>query len=32
MACVIPLSITAIGCFVLFFISGPLVSMVGITD
>jgi len=32
MACVIPLSITAIGCFVLFFIAGPLVSMVGLSD
>ena len=32
MACVIPLAITAVGCFVLFFIASPLLQLAGITD
>ena len=29
--CVVPLALTAIGCFVLFFLSGPLLELAGIT-
>ena len=29
--CVVPLTLTAIGCFVLFFLSGPLLELAGIT-
>ena len=29
--CVVPLILTAIGCFVLFFLSGPLLELAGIT-
>ena len=29
--CVVPLTLTAIGCFILFFLSGPLLTLAGIT-
>jgi multicomponent Na+:H+ antiporter subunit D len=32
LACVVPLSLTAIGCFVLFFLADPLLQLVGIMD
>ena len=32
MACVVPLVLTAIGCFVLFFLSGPLLRLAGISE
>lgn len=31
-ACVVPLALTAIGCFALFFLSGPLLRLAGITQ
>ena len=30
--CVLPLSLTALGCFILFFLSGPLLRLAGIMD
>ena len=31
-ACVVPLALTAIGCLILFFLSGPLLKLAGIVD
>jgi multicomponent Na+:H+ antiporter subunit D len=31
-ACVVPLVLTAIGCFALFFLSGPLLRLAGISE
>jgi hypothetical protein len=31
MACVVPLAITAIGCFVLFFFAEPILQLVGLS-
>jgi len=31
-ACVVPLALTAIGCFVLFFLSEPLLQLAGIKE
>ncbi|MEC8355245.1 MAG: monovalent cation/H+ antiporter subunit D family protein [Verrucomicrobiota bacterium] len=32
LACVVPLALTAIGCFILFFLSGPLLKLAGIVE